>query len=50
MNEKDVVNLYRSLSQCRDSFMQDRAKFHQQQPVARNAQRERELRECMRNR
>lgn len=50
MNEKDVVNLYRSLTQCRDSFMQSRTSRDNRQPVKRMNDREREMMECLRNR
>lgn len=50
MNEKDVVNMYRSLMRCRDGFMQGRSRRNERQPVQRMSERERELRECFRNR
>ncbi|EIW5645889.1 TPA: hypothetical protein RU376_001959 [Klebsiella pneumoniae] len=50
MNEKDVVNLYQSLARCRDGFMQTRTRRAERQPVRRRSERERELRECFRNR
>ena len=50
MNEKDVVNLYRSLMRCRDGFMQGRSRRNGRQAVQRMSERERELRECFRNR
>lgn len=50
MNEKEVANLYHSLSQCRDSFMKGRTQGNSRQPVKRSSDRDRELRECMRNR
>lgn len=50
MNEKDVVDLYRSLMRCRDGFMKGRARSNERQPVQRASERDRELRECFRNR
>ena len=50
MNEKDVVNLYQSLTRCRDGFMQSRTRHNERQPVKRMSQRDRELMECFRNR
>lgn len=50
MNEKDVVNLYQSLARCRDGFMQTRSRRDKSQPVQRMSERDRELRECFRNR
>ncbi|WP_193130672.1 hypothetical protein [Enterobacter hormaechei] len=50
MNEKDVVNLYQSLTRCRDGFMQTRTRRNERQPVKHMSEREREVRECFRNR
>ena len=50
MNEKDVVNLYRSLMRCRDGFMKGRSRPNERQTAQRMSERERELRECFRNR
>ena len=50
MNEENVVNLYRSLTRCRDEFMQARSRRNERQPAQRMSERERELRECFRNR
>ncbi|HDZ9747456.1 TPA: hypothetical protein RU380_002484 [Klebsiella pneumoniae] len=50
MNEKDVVNLYQSLARCRDGFMQTRSRHDKSQLVPRMSKRDRELRECFRNR
>ncbi|EOC1455440.1 MULTISPECIES: hypothetical protein [Enterobacteriaceae] len=50
MNEKDVVNLYRSLMRCRDGFMKGRTTRDERQPVKRRSEREREVMECFRNR
>lgn len=50
MNEKDVVNLYQSLARCRDGFMQARTRRNERQTAQRMSERERELRECFRNR
>ncbi|HHR9169947.1 TPA: hypothetical protein ACTADU_004090 [Salmonella enterica subsp. enterica serovar Warragul] len=50
MNEKDVVNLHRSLMRCRDGFMRGRSRCNERQPAQRMTERDRELRECFRNR
>ncbi len=50
MNEKDVVNLYQSLMRCRDGFMKGRVRRDERQPVRRMSERDREVRECFRNR
>lgn len=50
MNEKNVVNLYQSLARCRDGFMQTRTRRDERQSVQRMSERDRELRECFRNR
>lgn len=50
MNEKDVVNLYRSLMRCRDGFMKGRVRNGERQPVKRMSERDRELMDCFRNR
>jgi hypothetical protein len=50
MNEKDVVNLYQSLMRCRDGFMKGRVRRDERQPVKRMSERDREVRECFRNR
>ncbi|SSW80245.1 Uncharacterised protein [Klebsiella pneumoniae] len=50
MNEKDVVNLYQSLTRSRDGFMQGRAKRNERKPVPRMSQRDREVLDCFRNR
>lgn len=50
MNEKDVTNLYRSLMSSRESFMHGRTRASRSQPRQRMTERDREIRECMRNR
>lgn len=50
MNEKDVVNLYRSLMRCRDGFMKGRVMSDERQPVKRMSERDREMMNCFRNR
>lgn len=50
MNEKDVTNLYRSLMNSRESFMQTRSRARERLAEPRMTPRDRELRECMRNR
>ncbi|WP_167390567.1 hypothetical protein [Pantoea rodasii] len=50
MNEKDVTNLYRSLMNSRESFMQTRNRARERLAEPRMTPRDRELRECMRNR
>ena len=50
MNEKDVANLYRSLVNSRENFMQTRSRARQRLAEPRITPRDRELRECMRNR
>lgn len=50
MNEKDVVNLYRSLMRCRDGFMKGRTIRDERQPVKRMSDRDRDVMDCFRNR
>ncbi|GKM82393.1 TPA: hypothetical protein L7434_002165 [Klebsiella pneumoniae] len=50
MNEKEAASLYRSLMNSRESFMHGRTRASRSQPRQRMTERDRELRECMRNR
>ncbi|MEP9065281.1 hypothetical protein ABKU14_17445 [Enterobacter roggenkampii] len=50
MSEKEVMNLYRSLMRCRDGFMKGRARSTERHPAQGTSERDRELRECFRNR
>lgn len=50
MNEKDVTNLYHSLMNSRESFMQTRSRARDRLTEPRMTPRDREVRECMRNR
>lgn len=50
MNEKDIANLYRSLINSRESFMKTRSRARDRLAEPRMTPRDRELRECMRNR
>lgn len=50
MNEKEIASLYRSLMNSRDDFTRKRSRMHERLSEPRLTPRERDIRECMRNR